>query len=264
MEAIFKICNKSIKLTEKLGANSRLVFGRGQDAQLTISDRKISGVHCQIIFKWDRMEIVDLNSKNGTYLNGIRIDQSEIFLGDEVLIGETLITLDESMMDKKTIEFLTFPGPHKDRINYELKADFTGARIQNQLYAREHHGETNATFQAREIDLRKKAHSRIRLSKKEIKSKNKILSLLSVLIDFTILMSVIFLPIIFIENLAKTQELKLALWNLPSGFVLQNKSIIIAVFELILISLFVVLNTKILKFSIGEKLTGIEDLYIRQ
>lgn len=264
MEAIFKIKNKSTKLTEKLGANNRLVLGRGEDAGLSISDGRISGVHCQIIFKWDRMEIVDLNSKNGTYLNGIRIDQSEIFIGDEVLIGETLITLDESMMDKKTIEFLTFPGPHKERINYELKADFTGARIQNQLYAREHQGETNATYQAREIDLRKKAHSKIRLSKKEIKSNNKLLTILSLLIDFTILLSVIFLPIIFIENLAKAQEVKLALWNLPSGFVHQNKSMIIAVFEIIIISLFVVLNTKILRFSIGEKLTGIEDLYIRQ
>lgn len=264
MEAIFKIKNKSTKLTERLSSNNRLVFGRGKDAQLTISDAKISGVHCQIIFKWDRMEIVDLNSKNGTYLNGIRIDQSEIFLGDEVLIGETLITLDESMMDKKTIEFLTFPGPHKERINYELKADFTGARIQNQLYAREHQGETSANLQAREIDLRKKAHSRIRLSKKEIKSNNKILSMLSLLIDFTILLSIIFLPIIFIENLAKAQEVKLALWNLPPGFVHDNKTLLIAIFELVLISLFVVLNTKVLRFSIGEKLTGIEDLYIRQ
>lgn len=264
MDAFFKIRNKNAKLSEKLSTNNRLVLGRGSDANLSISDGRISGVHCQIIFKWDRIEIVDLNSKNGTYLNGIRIDQSEIFLGDEVLIGETLITFDESMMDKKTLDFLTFPGPHKDRINYELKADFTGARIQNQLYAREHEGETNASLQAREIDLRKKAHSRIRLSKREIKAKNKFLTLLSFLIDFTILLSVIFLPIIFIENLAKAQEVKLALWDLPTGFIHQNKSTIIVLFELVLISLFMVLNTKILRFSIGEKITGIEDLYIRQ
>jgi hypothetical protein len=264
LEAFFKIKNKSSKLSEKLGANSRVIFGRGTDSQLTISDAKISGVHCQIIFKWDRMELVDLNSKNGTYLNGIRIEQAEIYLGDEIRIGDTLITFDESMMDKRTIDFLTFPGPHKDRINYELKADFTGARIQNQLYIREHHGESNSILQAREIDLRKKAHSKIRLSKKEIKSNNKVLTLLSLMIDFTLLLSVIFLPIIFIENLAKTQEVRFALWNLPSGFVTQNKTLLIAIFELFLISVFMVLNTKILKFSIGEKLMGIEDLYTRQ
>lgn len=264
MEAFLKIKNKTTKLSEKLSSNNRLILGRGADAQLAISDAKISGVHCQIIFKYDRMEIVDLNSKNGTYLNGIRIDQSEVFIGDEILIGETLITLDESMMDKNTLDFLTFPGPHKDRINYELKADFTGARIQNQLYSREHEGHTSHVLQAREVDLRKKAHSKIRLSKKEIKEKNRFLTFLSTLIDFVVLLSVIFLPIIFIENLAKAQEVKLALWNLPPGFVLQNKTLLIAVFELVVISLFVVLNTRIMKFSIGEKLTGIEDLYIRQ
>ena len=168
------------------------------------------------------------------------------------------------MMDKKTIEFLTFPGPHKDRINYELKADFTGARIQNQLYAREHHGETSANLQAREIDLRKKAHSRIRLSKKEIKSNNRLLSFLSLFIDFGLLLTLVFLPIFFIEKLAKAEEVRQALWNLPTGFIHDNRSLIIAVLEMILISLFVIFNTKVLRFSIGEKLTGIEDLYGRQ
>ena len=166
MKVALKIVNKGSTNEHIMSLGNMIALGRSSKCDLQVDDDKMSGRHCRFTLKADRLEIADLDSKNGTYLNGIRIEQSEVFIGDEVKIGETVITLEEKNTDGEALSALTFPGPKKDRLSYELKADFTGARIQNQIANKRLSVTPKVNFEsshAKEVEVRKKIKSKIRI-----------------------------------------------------------------------------------------------------
>ena len=64
------------------------IIGRGLDADIIIDSAKISRLHVRVIVKGDEVEIEDLNSKNGTFVNGERIRQKKtVRPGDSIKIG---------------------------------------------------------------------------------------------------------------------------------------------------------------------------------
>lgn len=264
MQATFNFKNKRGCKDEQIKVHQSLILGRSHSSGIVIDDEKISSGHCRITFKSDRIEIVDLDSKNGTYLNGIRIEQSELFLGDEVRIGETILTFNESQMSAEIKEQLTFPGPLKDRIGFELKADFTGARVQNLLYLKEHPGEVNSTFKAREISVRKQAHSRIRLTKSEIKQQHRVLSLASLFIDTVLLISFILIPIILLQQFSDAGPVKIGFMDYTGEDIVRNRIRLLTIFEIVLVGLYMLFNLRVMTYSVGEKMSGIEDLHRRQ
>ncbi len=236
-----------------------VTFGRSSEVDYVLEDSKMSGKHCRLLLKEDRLELIDLNSKNGTYLNGIRIDHSEIFIGDEIKIGDTFITLLASKMDQKMIEVLTFPGPFKDRIQYELKADFTGARDKNQTWNKNHPGEKSSIYSSQEVDLRKRARTKIKLSKDEIKSKSPVLSAFSFVIDLSILLSMILLPVYFVNRAINGG----GLLGISSANIASGKVIILTIMEVAVIALYL-MSQKFMRYTVGEKISGIEDLHEKQ
>lgn len=68
-------------------------IGRGQENNIVISDNKISRVHLQLIQDDNgNTSVVDLNSTNGTYVNGKRISvETHLKVGDELRIGDTVL-----------------------------------------------------------------------------------------------------------------------------------------------------------------------------
>ena len=66
-----------------------LMVGRDMDCDITIFDRQVSRFHAKFeLFKDRQVRIVDLDSKNGTYVNGDRINGSLILKdGDAVKIA---------------------------------------------------------------------------------------------------------------------------------------------------------------------------------
>jgi len=71
---------------------SRWIVGREQDCQLTLSDAAVSRHHCVFLKDEYTTRVRDLGSRNGTLLNGQRV-QSEVILqsGDVVVVGQTKI-----------------------------------------------------------------------------------------------------------------------------------------------------------------------------
>ncbi len=67
---------------------AKTVFGRG-NADIKISDRTISGRHFQIEVSGREFFIRDLESSNGTFLNGKKIQYSQLLPGDQVTVGKT-------------------------------------------------------------------------------------------------------------------------------------------------------------------------------
>lgn len=65
-----------------------IVIGRERDCDVILSDVKISRHHAQLVNDGGKVTICDLNSKNGTYVNGVRIFQPRILNpGDVVMLG---------------------------------------------------------------------------------------------------------------------------------------------------------------------------------
>lgn len=254
MKVALKIKCKGSVTEHEIGLNGAVAIGRSSKAEIQIDDEKISGRHCRFILKRDRLELTDIDSKNGTYLNGIRIDQSEVFIGDEVKIGDSVITLEEKHMSPDSINALTFPGLLKDRMVYELKADFTGARIQNKdKKKRKNTNRDNANAsRIREIDHRKKAKSKVKVSKQEIRSRHKFLSTIATLIDFFLAFTFICLPLLLLSKV------------FPAGFDKNAKLFILLVLEVVSITTYYIFNFKISKLTIGEKISGVEKYYQEQ
>ncbi len=81
---------KTINL-RPVSAAAPVSIGRGTDATIRINDNSCSRIHCAIRY-WDGIFIVrDMNSRNGTLLNGEEIEVARLDAGDELQIGTTVI-----------------------------------------------------------------------------------------------------------------------------------------------------------------------------
>jgi len=65
-----------------------LSFGRAESNGIPIKDAKVSRQHAQIQQQGNEYILVDLNSSNGTYANGERIEEHVLSNGDEIKIGD--------------------------------------------------------------------------------------------------------------------------------------------------------------------------------
>lgn len=65
-----------------------LVIGRGSDCDLVIEDPHLSRRHAEIRVAGQYLEVEDLGSANGTYLNGERISEGEARPGDEIRLDQ--------------------------------------------------------------------------------------------------------------------------------------------------------------------------------
>ena len=68
---------------------SRFLIGRSDDCHLRPKSDSISRNHCAILTREDHVVVRDLNSRNGTFLNGERVTQdTEVDSGDQLQIGK--------------------------------------------------------------------------------------------------------------------------------------------------------------------------------
>lgn len=77
------------KVKEYYSLEDEIFLGRGNDNEIVIKDPYISKKHLKIIEDEGNYYLEDLNSANGTYINGDRImDVVELANGDRIKIGQ--------------------------------------------------------------------------------------------------------------------------------------------------------------------------------
>ena len=69
------------------------VIGRGRNADLILSEATISRAHAMVGFKGKQLFVQDLDSTNGTLVNGTREHQAELENGDEVRMGRLVLRI---------------------------------------------------------------------------------------------------------------------------------------------------------------------------
>ncbi len=72
-------------------------IGRSRKATVRVKDTAVSGEHCYIMRLGDKWMVVDLNSRNGTYLNGKRITKERFKPGDTLAVGRAKIVFDQEI-----------------------------------------------------------------------------------------------------------------------------------------------------------------------
>ncbi len=75
----------------ELREGQRALLGRGDRSDFRILDSWASRVHCAITCRPDGVLVEDLNTKNGTYVNGKQVDRARLTDGSLVQIGTTTV-----------------------------------------------------------------------------------------------------------------------------------------------------------------------------
>ena len=81
-------------------------IGRSQDGSMyekflpIIGDGRVSKLHCVILRRGDKLYVKDEGSRNGTYLNGVRIDRPVVIQRDDIIgIGETRLEIQKILRE---------------------------------------------------------------------------------------------------------------------------------------------------------------------
>ncbi len=104
-----------------LPTGKTIILGRNRDIDLPLPDLKLSRRHCQITFDNDVVTVKDLNSTNGTFLNGMRVVEETVLNPfDRVVVGDTEIEFHET---EKAEEFVAPAGSHDSTSTTRQHAD---------------------------------------------------------------------------------------------------------------------------------------------
>jgi pSer/pThr/pTyr-binding forkhead associated (FHA) protein len=78
----------------RLAAGAIKTVGRAPRADFVLDAALVSRLHCRLTASADNVEVVDLSSTNGTYVNDKRVDKAQIGEGDRLRIGRVELTVE--------------------------------------------------------------------------------------------------------------------------------------------------------------------------
>ena len=83
-------------VTFRLTHGSIKTIGRAVRADFVVDAALVSRVHCRLSAHKDgRLEVQDLESTNGTFLNGKKVDRAELKDGDELGVGRVTLKVEK-------------------------------------------------------------------------------------------------------------------------------------------------------------------------
>jgi transcriptional regulator with GAF, ATPase, and Fis domain len=93
------LMGQTLSLTE-----DEIVIGRDASSHISLADLAVSRHHCRIYRTGDSFRIVDLDSLNGTFLNGLPVKERTLSHGDQIKLGDTCFSFlleDESQLPSR-------------------------------------------------------------------------------------------------------------------------------------------------------------------
>ena len=83
-------------LTFRMTAGAVKTIGRAKGADLILDAALVSRVHCRLEANKDGVDVTDLSSTNGIYVNGTRVEKATLSTGDKLRVGRVELTLERS------------------------------------------------------------------------------------------------------------------------------------------------------------------------
>ena len=89
---------QSAEATFRLPSGAIKTVGRAPRADFILDVALVSRLHCRLSANGDRLEVVDLQSTNGTFVNDKRVATSTLATGDRLRIGRVELTVERQAM----------------------------------------------------------------------------------------------------------------------------------------------------------------------
>lgn len=85
---ILKKCeSEDAPLIFRLRTGAIKTIGRAPRADFIVDAALVSRLHCQLTATADHLEVADLSSTNGTFVNGKRVKKASMVAGDRLRVG---------------------------------------------------------------------------------------------------------------------------------------------------------------------------------
>ena len=91
VSALFRMEPGSANLDEFLMEKDVALFGRGSNCDVVLTEKKASRKHFEVRRQGLSFFLKDLNSANGTVVNGNAVTETELVAGDVIQVGESRI-----------------------------------------------------------------------------------------------------------------------------------------------------------------------------
>ena len=85
---------QSAEATFRLRSGAVKTIGRAPRADFIVDAALVSRLHCRLTATDDRLEVVDLASTNGTFVNDKRVDKARLTKGDRLRVGRVELTVE--------------------------------------------------------------------------------------------------------------------------------------------------------------------------
>ena len=86
----------SSPLTFRLSEGAIKTIGRATRADFIVDRALVSRLHCRLTAGDERLEVEDLSSTNGTFVNDKRVDRAQIASGDRLRVGRIELTVERA------------------------------------------------------------------------------------------------------------------------------------------------------------------------
>jgi ABC transport system ATP-binding/permease protein len=87
---------QSAEGTFRLRSGAVKTVGRATGADFIVDAALVSRVHCRLTASDDALEVIDLSSTNGTFVNDKRIEKASLSNGDRLRVGRVELTVERS------------------------------------------------------------------------------------------------------------------------------------------------------------------------
>jgi len=84
-------------LTFRLPPGAVKTVGRAPRADFVVDAALVSRLHCRLTAGTERVEVEDLSSTNGTYVNDARVTRAQLASGDRLRVGRIVLTVERAL-----------------------------------------------------------------------------------------------------------------------------------------------------------------------
>src|SRR5688572_4986311 len=121
--------SKLVVLTEGFAGRTlelkvdRTTVGRLEDNAFQLAEPSVSSHHCEILLRDNEVVIKDLNSTNGTFINGQKITEGVLKPGQTLKLGQVELRLEngQAAIPKKPLEQTRVVGVKLDELDQTSK-----------------------------------------------------------------------------------------------------------------------------------------------
>jgi pSer/pThr/pTyr-binding forkhead associated (FHA) protein len=83
-------------LTFRVKSGGIKTVGRAARADFIVDAALVSRLHCRLEAGDDTLEVFDLRSTNGTFVNDRRVDRARLAIGDRLRVGRVELTVERA------------------------------------------------------------------------------------------------------------------------------------------------------------------------